>query len=70
MVKVLEQTQEAYNPRVVRVSLYADTKEELTFGNTADGIVGIADGTTLAVGSDCFTSEKDLMMLDSNGDWV
>lgn len=55
-----------------RASLVADTADEvIAMGTTADGVVGLADGTEMTMGSDCFViADKSLGLLNSSGTWV
>lgn len=69
MIKCDEMTRN-YNTNTVRASLIADTKSEVVaMGAECSGVVGLADGTKLELGSDCFTTDCELGILTSNGVW-
>ena len=38
-------------------------------GDVCSNVEGLQDGTKLSWGSDCFTVEQDLGILDSSGAW-
>lgn len=58
------------SPNVVLASLIADTSAEvISMGDVCSGVEGLQDGTKLSWGSDCFTVEQDLGILDSSGAW-
>ena len=48
------------------VTLFSDTKEEITSGMT---VVGLPEGITPAFGSSVITASGDIAFLKSNGTW-
>ena len=54
--------------KTAKVSLEADTKDEMT-GLSTDDIVGFPKGYTIDFMSDVFTTGKEMAFMGSDGQW-
>lgn len=75
MIKSIDFTIDKYDEKgkaeVVTASLVADNKSEvINMGNISKNIEGIEDGVHLSFGSDCFTVDKELGLLNSENNWI
>lgn len=66
MVKLLEAPKFSNNMKSAMVSLFADTKEEVT--NKMD-IIGLDSSISLEAGSSVITADKDVAFLASDNTW-
>lgn len=66
MVKVTDMKNTDYDSNSYKVSLFADTKEDLTSG---EPIIGLPEGATIEMGSDCITASGEIAFMKSTGDW-
>lgn len=67
MLKVLKTENNHVEGDKKLCQIYADQKSEVTSGATVDGL---GDISLLAVGSTCITSEFDVGILGSDGNWA
>lgn len=71
--KVIEQTGiDLSGKRILKVSLEADTSAEVeAIGTDPSTVVGMPANSVIGTFSDAFTAqEKELLMLNSSGEWV
>lgn len=56
--------------RILKVSLEADTAAEVVaIGTDPATVKGMPQNTIIGAFSDCFTAEKELLILNSSGVW-
>lgn len=57
--------------RKVKVSLVADTKDEvIAIGKDGSTVVGLKDGDEMTLGSTCLCATGDFGLINSNGNWT
>lgn len=66
MIKVIAIENTDANANSFKVSLFADTREEVVPGAT---IIGMPEDATIEMGSDVFTSDGQMAFMRSNGTW-
>ena len=66
MIKVVTIENTDANSNSYKVSLFADTREEVVPGAE---IVGMPEGATIEMGSDVFTSDSQMAFMKSDGQW-
>ncbi len=66
MIKVTEVQNTDLNMQTYRVTLFADTKEEVTDGAE---IIGLPTGVSIEMGSSCLTASGELAFMKSDGTW-
>lgn len=66
MIRVTDISNTDSNENSYRVSLFADTREEVVPGAK---IIGLPEGATIEAGSDVFTSDAQMAFMKSNGQW-
>lgn len=66
MIKVTSMTNTDQNENSYKVSLFADTKEEVS---TATEIVGFPEGATIEMGSSILTASGEVAFMKSDGTW-
>lgn len=66
MIKVMSIENTDANTNSFKVSLFADTREEVT---PDAEIIGMPEGATIEMGSDVFTSDGQIAFMKSDGQW-
>lgn len=66
MIKVTSMTNTDSNENSYKVSLFADTKDEVVSGAE---IIGFPEGATIEMGSCCLTAAGELAFMKSTGEW-
>lgn len=66
MIKVESIENTDANVNSYKVSLFADTREEVVPGAE---IIGMPEGATIEMGSDVFTSDGQIAFMKSDGTW-
>ncbi len=66
MIKVVTIENTDANNNSYKVSLFADTREEVVPGAE---IFGMPEGATIEMGSDVFTSDSQIAFMKSDGQW-
>lgn len=56
--------------KYIKCDLLADNASEvIAIGNDGGTVLGLDANTVITMGSTAFTSEKELLIMDSNGTW-
>ena len=66
MIKVQSMTNTDGNENSYKVTLFADTKNEVT---SEAYIIGLPSDATIEMGSMCVTADGDVAFMKSNGSW-
>ena len=56
--------------KYIKCDLLADSASEVqAIGNDGSTVIGLDADTVIAMGSTAFTTDKELLVIDSNGTW-